>query len=421
MCVRGVAGFLWALAVSVVAFPIAAAGQDAPAPDLVSWSAGAFVVRADAGSEEGARAALDGNHGTVTIGIPRRQALPHRFVIELPAPTVFEAFEVPEIGEFGPARGRHIGRVRIEGSNEGPEGDFQPLTTFDVQVDQGAPQRFGVTDAPPVRWLRVSFETRILPAPTDTDPYTFAELVGVGRQDPIETAPDAFTGSWRLRRTGINDVPGQNILVLVQDGTEVRGCRLWGGQRAEVTGSMEHGVARMVFDPSGANGGEPVLARVTSEGDFVGARMTGSMIPMWASPDPGVADACPVELEASDPIADALADGSVAILYGIHFDVDSDVLRSDATPALERLLAALEATGELAVTIEGHTDSDGGDEHNLDLSLRRARSVVAWLVERGVAEARLEAEGLGESRPVADNDSSAGRALNRRVEVRPRG
>jgi OOP family OmpA-OmpF porin len=120
-----------------------------------------------------------------------------------------------------------------------------------------------------------------------------------------------------------------------------------------------------------------------------------------------------------DPIAEALLAGDAAVIHGINFDVDSDVLRPDATPALERVLAALQGTGELAVTIEGHTDWDGTNEHNLDLSQRRAAAVVSWLVERGIPATRLRPVGVGESRPMADNDTSAGRALNRRVEVHP--
>jgi outer membrane protein OmpA-like peptidoglycan-associated protein len=69
------------------------------------------------------------------------------------------------------------------------------------------------------------------------------------------------------------------------------------------------------------------------------------------------------------------------------------------------------------VVIEGHTDATASDAYNLDLSTRRARSVVAWLVKGGIPAARLEARGYGRSRPLADNATAQGRALNRRVEV----
>ena len=69
------------------------------------------------------------------------------------------------------------------------------------------------------------------------------------------------------------------------------------------------------------------------------------------------------------------------------------------------------------VRIEGHTDSRGSDEHNLDLSERRAAAVREYLIgEGGIAPERLESQGFGETVPIADNDDSDGRAVNRRVE-----
>ena len=66
----------------------------------------------------------------------------------------------------------------------------------------------------------------------------------------------------------------------------------------------------------------------------------------------------------------------------------------------------------------GHTDADGSDEYNVSLSERRAQSVVAWMSQNDIAAERLAAVGYGESRPVANNTSAQGKALNRRVEVR---
>ena len=71
----------------------------------------------------------------------------------------------------------------------------------------------------------------------------------------------------------------------------------------------------------------------------------------------------------------------------------------------------------MTVRIEGHTDSDGDDEYNRQLSDGRARAVRAYLVEHGVEAARLEAVGYGETQPIADNLSASGRQQNRRVEV----
>ncbi|MEX1256659.1 MAG: OmpA family protein [Gemmatimonadota bacterium] len=409
--------------------PTATTGGSQGRTDLLSWGTGAFAVRLEApGTNETIRNAIDGSTRTLGIGIPRREPLPHRFVIELPALTTFDTFAIPVINEFGPARGRHVRTIEIEGSVEGPEGGFTPLATLTVQLDQTEPQQFPVSEPRPVRWLRVRLVDRLLPPPADFDETVFSELIGYGTQEPIADADDKFTGRWRLRRTGINDVPGTNVIELIQEGSSIRGCEIAGGRQAEVTGSIVNGLAQLLFAPEGGRL-TPVLASVTEAGELVGARFTAGFSDFWASPDPGAALQCMEAPEATDPIAEALEAGEVAIIHGINFDVDSDVLRPDATPALERVLAALQATGTLAVTIAGHTDWDGTDEHNLDLSQRRAEAVIAWLVERGVADAwlvergvadaRLRPVGRGEGQPIADNESSAGRALNRRVEVSP--
>src|SRR5690606_12679798 len=110
-------------------------------------------------------------------------------------------------------------------------------------------------------------------------------------------------------------------------------------------------------------------------------------------------------------------DGEVRI-YGILFNHDSDVPRSISNPALRQLLEALQQNASMRVTIEGHTDSDGTDAYNLDLSARRAKAVVDWLVREGIAADRLVPAGKGEAEPVANNDTADGKSLNRRVEVK---
>ncbi|HRO62432.1 OmpA family protein [Thermomonas sp.] len=105
-------------------------------------------------------------------------------------------------------------------------------------------------------------------------------------------------------------------------------------------------------------------------------------------------------------------------IYGIHFDTDKDSLRPESDAVLGQVLDLLKQHPSLKLVIAGHTDAQGSDAHNIDLSNRRAQTVVAWLVAHGIAGERLQAEGHGESQPVASNDSAEGRALNRRVELR---
>jgi outer membrane protein OmpA-like peptidoglycan-associated protein len=110
-------------------------------------------------------------------------------------------------------------------------------------------------------------------------------------------------------------------------------------------------------------------------------------------------------------------DGRVAT-HGILFATDSDVIRPESTPTLTEIGDMLAKHPNLRLTIEGHTDSQGDEAHNQDLSNRRAGAVKAYLVEAHRIDAvRLATVGLGESRPVADNGTSEGRAQNRRVEL----
>jgi outer membrane protein OmpA-like peptidoglycan-associated protein len=111
------------------------------------------------------------------------------------------------------------------------------------------------------------------------------------------------------------------------------------------------------------------------------------------------------------------AEGRVAT-RGILFDVDSDTIRPESTPTLRDIGEMLQNHPELDLLIEGHTDSEGDDAYNLELSGRRAEAVVQFLVaEYGIAADRLGAEGIGESNPVADNSTPEGRQQNRRVEL----
>jgi OOP family OmpA-OmpF porin len=103
---------------------------------------------------------------------------------------------------------------------------------------------------------------------------------------------------------------------------------------------------------------------------------------------------------------------------GIYFDSGSHVIRPESTPTLEALRDALKNHADLKVIIEGHTDGQGPDADNQSLSERRAGAVRDYLVSAGIDGGRLRAAGLGETTPVADNASAAGRQENRRVVLR---
>jgi outer membrane protein OmpA-like peptidoglycan-associated protein len=119
-----------------------------------------------------------------------------------------------------------------------------------------------------------------------------------------------------------------------------------------------------------------------------------------------------------DDLYDVLErDGRVAT-RGILFASASARIRPESTPTLNEIGTMLRDHPDLRIAIEGHTDSDGEDAYNQDLSARRAAAVKAYLVEElGIDAARLETAGFGETRPVADNASPEGKQQNRRVEL----
>jgi outer membrane protein OmpA-like peptidoglycan-associated protein len=109
--------------------------------------------------------------------------------------------------------------------------------------------------------------------------------------------------------------------------------------------------------------------------------------------------------------------GIVLTIGDVLFTTGSAALSSSADYEINRLAVFLEKYPDRNVIIEGHTDSTGAEELNLDLSFRRANAVSNKLVAQGINRSRITAKGLGEESPVAGNDTAAGREKNRRVDV----
>lgn len=102
---------------------------------------------------------------------------------------------------------------------------------------------------------------------------------------------------------------------------------------------------------------------------------------------------------------------------GLLFAFDSDQIGAAAQDNLRRFAASLQKYPNTRTLIVGHTDSDGSDAYNMNLSERRAQSAAYFLSAQGVNPSRISTAGRGESEPIATNSSDAGRQLNRRVEV----
>ncbi len=103
---------------------------------------------------------------------------------------------------------------------------------------------------------------------------------------------------------------------------------------------------------------------------------------------------------------------------GINFETGKDIIKPNSYPNLDKLVEILNQYPEANVSIEGHTDNVGDPAKNLDLSQRRANAVMAYLINKGVAASRMKATGYGDTQPIADNKTKAGKAQNRRVDFK---
>jgi outer membrane protein OmpA-like peptidoglycan-associated protein len=124
-----------------------------------------------------------------------------------------------------------------------------------------------------------------------------------------------------------------------------------------------------------------------------------------------------LEAELADLQAQQTERGLVLTLGDVLFDTAQATLAPGAAATIDRLAQFMRDYGERQVMVEGHTDARGEEEYNIDLSARRAMAVRNALLERGIEAQRIRTVGLGESYPVASNDSPAGMQQNRRVEI----
>ena len=105
------------------------------------------------------------------------------------------------------------------------------------------------------------------------------------------------------------------------------------------------------------------------------------------------------------------------VTHGILFNTDSDVITSDSAAVIQQIAKGLAANPDMNVEIDGHTDSTGTPEHNMDLSKRRAEAVKNVLASQFSIDAgRLTTAGFGSTKPIDNNNTAAGKAQNRRVE-----
>ncbi len=136
-------------------------------------------------------------------------------------------------------------------------------------------------------------------------------------------------------------------------------------------------------------------------------------------PEPEIALAPEPEVEAIKPSQEKVVEEMLQILdlAGITFLFGSDEITEQGINILNDVVRILNENQEFDVVVAGHSDSVGDDNINLDLSQRRAQSVMNYLISQGINAQRMNAVGYGESEPITSNDTQEGRAINRRIEL----
>ena len=101
-----------------------------------------------------------------------------------------------------------------------------------------------------------------------------------------------------------------------------------------------------------------------------------------------------------------------------HFETGKAIIEPSSYTELDELVKYMELKPNIKIEVGGHTDDEGSESGNLILSENRANAVRDYLMSKGIDGNRIKAKGYGESNPIGDNDTEAGRALNRRTEIR---
>lgn len=385
-------------------------------PSLVSLSTGAFPVKAPPTSYVYTSSVelLDERPKSCWRSVSGATP-PQVFVIALPERTVLKSLEFDCAYDLFNKEGACAKDVSVEMSDTNENDGYQKIA--DVPLKEGADnQRFAVSSEIPGRWIRLTLKNNH----GSKDYFQLNDFRAYGTQLTHTPFPDV-SGTYDSNLGEVH---------LRQEGTSVSGCYSYlgrsdntfdGGVESRVIkldycrycsdASKVRGPGILVFSPDGQRFTGLYFQENSALNDYGGEHWEGTRkstavgtCPQWAG---GIEEQLTKDLE----------EFGRARVYGINFDTDSDRIKDESKPTLDKIVAMLKAKPDWKLTIEGHTDSTSTPQHNQDLSERRAASVKNYLQSAGIDGSRLKTVGYGATKPVASNDTELGRAQNRRVEL----
>ena len=380
--------------------------------NILSFENGTVLL--EYSSEYGGRAspkwiALGLIDGTPSLGWSSKkdQAAPHYFLFELPVLSQLDAFVFDTSqAELSKYQGIAAKEIVVSVATDTRTGPYRDI--LNTSIEAGKRDHKNLSSSVQARWVRVTIN-RNGGDPAYTELMEIEALgTPIGTAATLDISGGTFATNWN------------NFYLQIKNG-EIRGC--YDYDAGEFDGALDGRFLNVNWRENGNQSGKAVLA-ITRDGTFLNGFWyeKGELQGIWFGPRINDADEpeCAAKLKVSkaSKVERALNETGRAVLYGIRFDHDSATLKSESVAVLEQLLKWLIAHPSRNIKLAGHTDWDGSDAYNHDLSERRAAAVLAWFVGRSIATSRLSSNGYGESQPVADNASPQGRSLNRRVEVR---
>jgi outer membrane protein OmpA-like peptidoglycan-associated protein len=432
-------------------------GRESSLVDVVSVYNGGYAWSRSASYSDIASAMSLVNSVVGSLGRPRfladEKTERKDLVYKLAAPATIESFRIRGSGgprvppklEFAVSSSPETGFQTIEIFDIPPE--YRPETLPSGREGKGFDFSIPVNRKISARYVRLSMQGR-------DSSFELRHFNAYGRFDqPAELRRD-FSGVYSTHKFeqmeyGAPDADKAMLssdkttpyIVLHQNEGQIQGCYLRTEGRelsrvVSVEGTFSGGVESNLFrfirtynkdgsqrpgvitlSPDGKSAHLAMLREIKPNDEYDGfyrlalTRVTDQPIPCSTSAEK--------EKTPVDVMAESIAKTGKVQLYGVNFDFDSDVLRPESGVVLNEVVKLAKANPNWKFEIAGHTDSQGSDTYNRNLSERRATSVVRYLTQAGVAASRLTAKGYGESRPLIPetNDSEAARAQNRRVEL----